>query len=31
MPGMENLRFSELVELDDLEYVERMNRGFRDG
>jgi hypothetical protein len=24
MPGMESLSFSELQELDDLEYVERM-------
>ena len=24
MPGFENLNFSELQELDDLEYVERM-------
>jgi len=24
MPGFENLKFSEIQELDDLEYVERM-------
>jgi hypothetical protein len=24
MPGFENMKFSELQELDDLEYVERM-------
>lgn len=27
-PGMENLTASELEELDDLEYVERLQRGF---
>jgi predicted DNA binding CopG/RHH family protein len=26
MPGFENMNFSELQELDDLEYVERMTR-----
>jgi hypothetical protein len=29
MPGMENLSFSELDELDDLEYVERLRQGFK--
>jgi hypothetical protein len=28
-PGMENLSFSELEELDDLEYVERLRNGFK--
>lgn len=28
-PGMENLTFSQLQELDDLEYVARMKSGFR--
>ena len=28
-PGMEHMSYSELVELDDLEYVERLKRGFR--
>ena len=27
-PGMESLTFSELEELDDLEYVERLKAGF---
>jgi hypothetical protein len=27
-PGMEHMTFSELEELDDLEYVERLKRGF---
>ena len=29
MPGMENLTFSELEELDDLEYIERLRQGFK--
>ena len=28
-PGMENLTFSQLQELDDLEYVERLRKGFQ--
>lgn len=28
-PGMEEMSYSELVELDDLEYIERLKRGFR--
>ena len=28
-PGMENMSFSELQELDDLEYIERLKRGFK--
>jgi hypothetical protein len=28
-PGMENMTFSELEELDDLEYAERLKRGFK--
>ena len=27
-PGMENMSYSELVELEDLEYIERLKRGF---
>ena len=27
-PGMEDMSYSELVELEDLEYVERLKRGF---
>ncbi len=27
-PGMENLSMSQLQELDDLEYAERLKRGF---
>lgn len=29
LPGMENMTFSELQELDDLEYIERLKTGFR--
>jgi hypothetical protein len=28
-PGMEKMSFSELEELDHLEYIERLNKGFR--
>jgi hypothetical protein len=28
-PGMESLTFSQLEELDDLEYIERLRTGFR--
>ena len=28
-PGMEHLTFAELEELDDLEYVERLQKGSR--
>ncbi len=28
-PGFENMTFSQLEELDDLEYVERMRKGFK--
>lgn len=27
-PGMEHMTYRDLEELDDLEYVERMRRGF---
>jgi hypothetical protein len=29
MPGMAGLSFSELQELDDLEYIERLRKGFK--
>jgi hypothetical protein len=28
-PGMEGMSYSELEELDDLDYAERLKRGFR--
>jgi len=28
-PGMENMTFSQLEELDDLEYIERLGEGFK--
>lgn len=28
-PGYENLRYSEIVAIEDAEYVERMKRGFK--
>jgi hypothetical protein len=28
-PGFENMTFSQLEELDDLEYIERMRKGFK--
>lgn len=28
-PGMENMTYSELEELEDLEYVERLKHGFK--
>jgi hypothetical protein len=28
-PGMEHITFSQLEELDDLEYIERLEKGFR--
>jgi hypothetical protein len=28
-PGFEDMTFSQLEELDDLEYVERMQKGFK--
>jgi hypothetical protein len=28
-PGMENLTYSQLEELDDLEYIKRLQHGFK--
>jgi hypothetical protein len=28
-PGLQGLTFSQLEELDDAEYIERLNRGFK--
>ena len=28
-PGMEHMTFSQLEELDDLEYIERLREGFK--
>ena len=28
-PGLEGMTYSQLEELDDLEYIERLKRGFR--
>jgi hypothetical protein len=29
LPGMENLTYSQLEELDDLEYIKRLQNGFK--
>jgi hypothetical protein len=29
MPGISGLSFSELQELDDLEYMDRLRKGFK--
>lgn len=28
-PGLENMTFSQLQEMDDLEYIERLKSGFK--
>ena len=28
-PGFENMSFSELQELDDIEYIKRLNKGLK--